>query len=436
MTATPSQRLYGLGAIMTAALVACTRISRPAGSPPYLIALGVAGIAYLIAIREFSRTPKYARHVILVCLAMSAAWRVPFLLVRPGPQDDVLRYVWDGRVQRLGYNPYTAIPSDPALAKLHTIETREMNNPDLPSPYPAGAQLFFRAVTVIHESAFAFKLAFAVCDLAIVLLLLADLRRRGRGEYWVLAYAWHPLLVTCVAYNGHIDIVGVLLVLISATALRRRWRTLAAITFGLAVAVKFLPAVLAPLYWRRVRLRDGLLAALLIALLYTPFLQHGPLPLGSVGTFVQRFRFNDPIFAAIERVVRPQAAAGLSVLFGLATAVWLRFEEPADSPDAWAWPMAVSLAGAPVIYPWYLLWLVPFLESAAMLPLTIWTLSILPVFYVWYAYTLGQPWRVPGWILLLEYGSVATGAAIVWLRGRFRWNPKGNFLFQQKEPNR
>jgi hypothetical protein len=97
VTATPSQRLYGLGTIMTAALVACTRIPGPAGAPPYLIALGVAGIAYLLAIREFIRTPKYARHVILVCLAMSAAWRVPFLLVRPCPNDDFLRYLRAGR---------------------------------------------------------------------------------------------------------------------------------------------------------------------------------------------------------------------------------------------------------------------------------------------------------------------------------------------------
>ena len=82
-------------------------------------------------------------------------------LAPPGPQDDVLRYVWDGRVQRPGYNPYTAIPSDPALAKLHTSETRELNNPDLPSPYPPGAYSFFRAITAIDESAFAFKVAFA-----------------------------------------------------------------------------------------------------------------------------------------------------------------------------------------------------------------------------------------------------------------------------------
>jgi hypothetical protein len=386
--------------------------------------MGVASIAYLFAIREWMRTPKYSRRVLLVCVAMAVAWRVPYILVRPGPQDDILRYVWDGRLQRLGYNPYTAIPADPALAKLHTPETRQMNNPDLPSPYPPGAQLFFRTVTAIDESAFAFKVAFALCDLAIALLLLAELRRSGLGDHWVLAYVWHPLLVPCVAYNGHVDILGVLLLLISAMSLRRHWRLLAAITFGMAVAVKFLPAVLAPLYWRRVRIRDGLLAALLVGLLYAPFVNHGAISPGSLGAFVQRFRFNDPVFTVIERVVRPQAAAGLAVLFGLLTAAWIRRTRPAPSLDAWAWPMAVSLAAAPVVYPWYLLWLIPFLPPASALPLVVWTLSILSVFFVWYSHAFGGPWQVPNWILGLEFGSVATAVVIV-NRGRFRWNPAG-----------
>jgi hypothetical protein len=258
----PSRRLYGLGAIMAAALLISARISGPAGGPLYLAALGVASVAYLLAVREFARTPKYPRAVLVVCLLMAAGWRIPFFLVQPGPQDDVLRYVWDGRLQRLGYNPYTAIPADPSLTKLHTPETREMNNPDLPSPYPPGAELFFRAVTAIHESAFSFKVAFAVCDWMIVFLLLAELRWSGRGEHWVLAYAWHPLLVPCVAYNGHVDILGALLLLVSVISLRRQWRAFGAIAFAMAVAVKFLPAVLAPLYWRRVRVRDGLLAVL------------------------------------------------------------------------------------------------------------------------------------------------------------------------------
>jgi len=420
--ATPSRRLCALGAIMTAVLLACARINGPAGGPVYLSGLGVAAVAYLFAIRELVRTPKYPCRVILVCLTMAAVWRVPFLLVRPGSQDDVLRYVWDGRLHRLGYNPYTAIPADPALAKLHTPETREMNNPNLPSPYPPGAQLFFRTITAIDESAFTFKLAFAICDLAITLLLLAELRRSGVGEHWALAYAWHPLLVPCVAYNGHLDILGALLLLISAVSLRRDWRAFAAITFGMAVAVKFLPAVLAPLYWRRVRFRDGLLAALLVGLLYAPFLNHGTIPLGSLGVFVQQFRFNDPVFAVIERVVRPQAAAGLAVLFGLLTATWIRRRWPAPSLDSWAWPMAVSLAAAPVVYPWYLLWLVPFLRPASGFPLIVWTLSILSVIFVWYSHAFGGPWRVPDWILCFEYGSVAIAAVIVLLR--WRWGSK------------
>jgi len=294
-----------------------------------------------------------------------------------------------------------------------------MNNPDVPTPYPAGAQLFFRAVTAVHESAFAFKVVLAACDLAIVLLLIGELRSAGRGEHWVLAYAWHPLLVTCVAYSAHIDILGVLLLLISRVALGRGRRTVAAVAFGLAITVKVLPAVLVPLYWRRVRIRDGFLAALVVALLYAPFLGRGQVPVGSIGTFVQRFRFNDPIFAVLERWSPPQAAAGLAVLCGLVTAVWLRSKRPACSPDAWAWPMTASLACAPVVYPWYLLWLVPFLHSASMIPIMIWTLSVLSVFFVWYSNTLGQPWQVPAWILLLEYGSVATAAAIASLRVSF-----------------
>ena len=93
-----------------------------------------------------------------------------------------------------------------------TPETRTLNNPHVPTPYPAGAELFFRAVTAIQESTFALKVAFVLCDLAILFVLLDVLRRSGQGMHWVLAYAWHPLLATEVAGSGHIDIVGTLFV--------------------------------------------------------------------------------------------------------------------------------------------------------------------------------------------------------------------------------
>jgi hypothetical protein len=398
------------------ALTICSRKLSSVGEPYFIIPLAVAGIAYLLAIREFFSTPRFSLSVVVVGLVLAALWHLPFLLMAPGSDDDVHRYVWDGHVQRLGYNPYIVVPSDPALGGLHTAETRTLNNPDVPSPYPAGAQLFFRAVTAIHESIFAFKIAFVICDFAIVLLLLNVLRRSGQGEHWVLAYAWHPLLATNVAGSGHVDILGVLLLLVSVAALGRRWRMIAAIAFGLAVAVKFLPIVLTPLYWRRLRVRDGLLAALVFGLVYVPFLKYGRIPIGSLSTYVQRFRFNDPVFAALERVTAPQVVAGLAVLVGFVTAIWMRRKSMEGSPEAYAWPMAASLLCAPVVYPWYLLWLLPFIRSTSTVPIMIWTLSIIPTYYVWHLRMVGRPWLVPDWIMMLEYGSVAVAAAMIALR--------------------
>jgi hypothetical protein len=386
-----------------------------------MASLTLAGIVYLLAIREFFATPKFerriSRRVVVIGLVLAAVWHIEFLRLSPGADDDIHRYVWDGRLQRLGYNPYLVVPSDPAVKALHTPETRNLNNPDLPSPYPAGAQLFFRAVTAIQESTLAFKVAFVVCEFAIVFVLLDILRRTGQAAHLVLAFAWNPLLAIEVAGSGHVDIVGALLLVVSAAALVRRWRATAAVTLGLAIAVKFLPVVLLPIYWKRVRIRDAVLAVAVVGLLYVPFLNHGRIPIGSLGTYVQTFRFNGPVFAALDRVAPPQLLAGLAVLIGLATAVWLRSNAPELSPDAFAWPMAASLVCAPAVFPWYLLWLLPFLWSASTLLIIIWTVSIVPVYVQWHLRTLGRPWEaLPDWVMLLEYGCVAIAGVIILLR--------------------
>ena len=398
-----------------------------------MAALTLAGIVYLLAMGELFATPSFSPRVVLFGLVLAAMWHIEFLRLPPGSDDDIHRYVWDGRLQRLGYNPYLVIPSDPDAQGLHTPETRNLNNPDLPSPYPAGAQLFFRAVTAIQESTFALKVAFVLCDLAILLVLLDLLRATRRGAHLVLAFAWNPLLAIEVAGSGHIDIVGALLLVLSVAALARRWRATAAVTLGLATAVKFLPIVLLPLYWRRIRIRDAARAVAVIALLYVPFLNHGRIPTGSLRTYVQTFRFNGPVFAAFDRVAPPQLLAGVAVLVGLVTAALLRRASlrraaPGRPPDVFvsdvfAWPMAASLLCAPVVFPWYLLWLLPFLNSASTLLIIVWTVSIIPTYVMWHLRPLGRPWgSLSGWVMVIEYGCVAAAGAILALH-RFARRP-------------
>jgi alpha-1,6-mannosyltransferase len=421
---TRAWRVYILGSMLCVALTICARNFGDRGGPYFMASLTLAGIVYLMAIREFFATPRFTRNVVVIGLVLAAVWNIAFLRVPAGADDDIHRYVWDGRLQRLGYNPYLVVPSDPAVQGLHTAETRNLNNPDLPSPYPPGAQLFFRAVTAIHESTFTLKIAFVICEFAIVFVLLDVLRRTGQAAHLVLAFAWNPLLAVEVAGSGHIDIVGALLLVVSAAALVRRWRATAAVALGLAIVVKFLPIVLLPLYWKRVRIRDAALAAAVVVLLYLPFLNHGRIPIGSLGTYVQTFRFNGPVFAALAHIAPPQLLAGFAVLAGLATATWFRRAElrrmRSEDLFPWpmfAWPMAASLLCAPAVFPWYLLWLLPFLTSASTLLIMVWTVSIIPTYVQWHLRALGRPWgALPGWVMLVEYGCVAAAGVILALR--------------------
>lgn len=431
-------RVYALGTALCLALTICSRFFIDRGGPHFMASLTFAAIAYLLAIREFFATPEFPRRVVVVGLILAGVWHIEFLRLAPGADDDIHRYVWDGRLQRLGYNPYVIVPSDPAVARLHTAETSSLNNPGLASPYPPGAQLFFRAVTSVHESVSAMKVAFVICDFAIALVLLDLSRITGQGAHLVLVYAWSPLLAAEVAGSGHIDIVGALLLVMSLTALVRNWRTIAALAFGLAVAVKFLPIVLLPLYWKRLRIRDAAMAAVVVALLYVPFLDHGRIPFGSLDTYMTGFRFNGPVFAILHPVAPPQLLAGFAVLAGLAIAIWIRRRKRTlttegtelhrgdatevslgtpMSPEAFAWPMAASLFCAPSVFPWYLLWLLPFLTSPSALLIIVWTVSIIPVYVQWHLRAVSGVWgTLPGWVMLVEYGCVAMAALILVLR--------------------
>src|SRR5262249_54897397 len=163
------------------------------------------------------------------------------------------------------------------------------------TPYPAGAELFFRAVMTVHESARTMKVAIVLCDAASVAVLLLWLINSGRNPWWVLAYAWNPLVSLEGAGNGHVDLLGALCLVLTAYSLSRGKRTLAALALAVGIAVKFLPAVLLPLFWRRIGIRDAALALALLAGLYLPFLNSRGLSVGSLGAYLAWWRVNGPL---------------------------------------------------------------------------------------------------------------------------------------------
>lgn len=403
------------GAVYLASTVMLAITEAPLGSPVFFACAAAATVAYLWMLGRIWNETRAPRRLLAAAFVLAVAFRAPSAASRVSADSDMVRYLWDGRVQLLGYNPYLVVPADPAMAAAHTAETRRMPSLRTPTPYPPGAQLFFRLVVWIHDSTRAMKLALVACDVMTMIVLWRWLACTGRSEWLALAYAWNPLVVLEVAHSGHIDALGALWITASAYWLARRRTALASIAFVLAVATKLLPIVLVPLYWKRVRARDALAGSALLALLYLTFTRGGSLPFGAVPNVVAYIRFNGPLFRVIAWLFgSPQAAALIAVASGTLVAAWARWRLGAGNPAAWAWPMAIALACAPVIYPWYLLYLTPFLFTIATWPLTAWTLSVMATYTVWHISRNGGRWFVPTAVLWIEYAlPVALGALML-----------------------
>ena len=435
-------RIVACGIVLLVSLSATATFDARAHAGIFLALLGIASAAYLIALGGIARQPpsadaaRYGRsstpqapasrgvsRPLLLCLAFALVWRIVLLAAAPVVSDDVYRYIWDGRVQQVGVSPYAIAPTDPTGVIFHTQTTRRIDpvSAALPSIYPPLAQRFFLAVTLIDDSVLAMTLAVVLCDLLIIALLWHWFTMAGRSRWWVLAYAWHPLVALEGAGGAHVDMLGTLLLVAAAYALAWRRSLLAAVALAGAIAVKFLPVVLLPIFWRRVRLVDVAAGVAVMALLYLPFIMTTGdwLPVGSLRTYVAQWRFNGPPFRWIAAGIGAPAAAALAAVAGIAVAAYMRCTRPLHDPAAWAWPLAASLCLMPAIYPWYLVWLVPFLVRPAatppvIWPLGVWTLASMATYVVWTPFLAGEGWVLPGWVEPVEYGTVAAAALWVW----------------------
>ena len=407
--------LIPLGVALVATMAVAARFDARRDTEIVLALAAAASVIYLIAIWLISRGRAAGRTGLWICLALAVLCRAPLVPVEPTLSDDIYRYVWDGRAQAFGVNPYQAVPADPALDFLHTDTTRKMNHPGQPTMYPPFAEWVFRGIAAIGQSAIAFKLTFVLLDLVIIVLLLRWLAATGRSPWLVLAYAWNPLVILEVAGSGHLDVVGALLLTVSFLALSNRVGWLAAVAFVAAVEVKFVPIVLAPLFWRRIRVRDAAIAigfGLLIAL---PFMS-GALspPIGALPTYLAKWRFNGPAYGLAESLLPTRALVALPVFAGLAVAAWYRRRSGELAPSAWAWPIGAALLLSPTVYPWYLLWLCPFLVVRATVPLLLWTQTSLLTYYVWRVWASSGVWSLPWWVTAIEFGTfIAAGAWMI-----------------------
>jgi len=381
----------GLGILVLVGLGLATRPAGSFGSLPLLAAYHyiacaiAAGLCYAAAIL-LVRTGAGGRtapgwHLGAVLLVAVLA-RLMVLAAPPLISTDLYRYVWDGKVQAAGINPYAYIPNDPALIPLRdagsgaTAIYPNINRVDsAPTIYPPAAQGLFALIGLTVPSIWTVKAAMLAFDLLTMGLLLRLLRVAGRPAVSVLIWAWNPLVIWEFAGAGHIDAAALAASALAMLMVVRGHRVRGGIALGFAVLFKLLPAALFPALWRRWDWRVPVGAAVVILVGYGAYASAGWRVFGYLPGYAAEEGLDGGGFLLLRLValVTPvpswagAAYAGLSLvlLAGLAALVAL----PARLPTSAASRADVIAGGSLVLsggllavlsphYPWYLTMLV------------------------------------------------------------------------------
>ncbi|HSE38288.1 MAG TPA: hypothetical protein VLG74_13375, partial [Blastocatellia bacterium] len=77
----------------------------------------IQSVIYL-AVAWLSLRSKDSRSILLLGLVFAVLFRLSIIFFPPYLSDDIYRYIWDGRVQAAGVNPYRYIPAEEPLAQL------------------------------------------------------------------------------------------------------------------------------------------------------------------------------------------------------------------------------------------------------------------------------------------------------------------------------
>ncbi len=401
----------------------------PARRPRLTLGLLAAACLCLAAlVRGAARSPLSAGAV----LGAAALLRLLMLPLPPALSTDVWRYLWDGRLAMHHRNPYLLRPDDPALAGQRDALWQRLEHRDVPTVYPPLAMALFVLPAGLAPRAgmVAWKLLVALVDLGSCALLLRLADEAGWPRQRVLWYAAHPLVALEVAGMGHLEPMGVTASVLVALWLRRGRASGAGAAAAAAGLAKLIPFAAVPMWARqargfasRERRADGAGAFLLTAVglsalaLWPVATTAGSIPPG-LATYALRWEFGGPLHEPLWRLLAaaraPEALKhGLDLMkerVGM-HALWNRIYP-------WAYPQLLSrlllAAGAaalvarsclsrhrrwsdpvtggaalfgglllcsPTVYPWYLLWVLPWAALTARAP---WLLAaaLAPLLYV------------------------------------------------------
>jgi alpha-1,6-mannosyltransferase len=357
----------------------------------------VQSVLYLVAAWLIWRV-RSSRSTLVLAIVFAALFRLSILFAPPYLSDDIYRYIWDGRVQAAGVNPYRYIPADDSLKNLRDekIYAKINHRESAQTIYPPVAEVIFFLATRVSESVNWMKSTMVLFEALGVWAIVQLLASFGLPRQRILIYAWHPLAVWEFAGSGHLDAMIIGFLALSLLARHRDSEIGTGVALASATLVKFFPGVLLPTLYKRWNWKVPLVFAIAIGVAYLPYLSVGPR--GALGFLFGYARERGMesgeqffLLSAIRRVPLgfhvPTAAFvvfAIVILGGLAFWMLRKQRRPGESYVLNGLVMAATFTVlvAPH-FPWYFAWLIPFLCFIPSIPVFYLTLSSFLLYLTW-----------------------------------------------------
>lgn len=360
----------------------------------FLILFSIAFFVYFAL--SLNITSKRAdKRTFIAIIFFACLFRIILLPSIPVHENDIYRYMWDGKVALSGTNPYAHSPQEAEIkpegknqeknfSKLKSLRDSSrvyfsrIGHRWAPTIYPPVAQAIFSLASFIRQdSVLVLKSIFVLFDILAIFILSKLLRLFNKDPSLCVIYAWSPLVLKEVANSGHYDSVPICLLLLAIYLLLKGRQASGSLSFALAAATKFFPIILLPLYRTMIKRRYYALIGVVLAGMYTPFFFWQNIGTGAVFKglviYSDQWAYNGSIFAAIASILNALQIQFLNNLFLPKVIVCLLFviswavlslRKTSDEFSILHRSfviVALLFLLSPVADPWYFCWVMPFL---------------------------------------------------------------------------
>ena len=427
--------LFALIILLLASFI-CLFIFRLVPAQSFTIVYLTSSFLFLIISMLILKVELNSKQIIALLIA-GILIRLLFINTTPIGSDDIYRYMWDGKVQAHGINPYLYSPVDASLNFLHSDKLPGLINfNSMKSIYfPLSQWIFYAGYSISGENVYGYKLLLFIFELITIFSIYLLVKKLRIERKYILLYALCPLPIIQFALDAHVDGFGLPFLVLSLLFYLDNKKVLSLILLGISFSIKPVGLVILPILFFTEKTYVDRIKILIIPFIVF-FIQFLPYiftsnPFEAFLIYTKNWAFNGSVFLSLYHFIQNNQVARKVCSLILLVLVFII----AISKKDFLWKVYYSVLLlfilSPVVHPWYITWI------AILLPvypqksgLLFVCLSSLTAFTV-LNYKLNGIWTENPWIITLEYVPV-----LLFMFYEMFWtNPEIHYRYKEGQNN-